>query len=93
MRFTPKLNEPTNTFPISSIPWVSSTGFNLNIYNDGTYLVPIFTIGKYFKQDNKILIPMSIQVHHAVCDGCYTSRFINEVQELALNCQTWLKHK
>ncbi|MBM7868647.1 chloramphenicol O-acetyltransferase type A [Clostridium pascui] len=93
MSFTPKLNEPMNTFPISCIPWVSFTGFNLNIYNDGTYLVPIFTIGKYFKQDDKILIPMSIQVHHAVCDGYHASRFINEVQELALNCQPWLKHK
>lgn len=93
MSFTPKLNEPANTFPISCIPWVSFTGFNLNIYNDGTYLVPIFTIGKYFKQADKILIPISIQVHHAVCDGYHTSRFINEVQELILNYQTWLKHK
>ncbi|MCT8975160.1 type A chloramphenicol O-acetyltransferase [Clostridium sp. CX1] len=93
MRFTPKLNEPANTFPISCIPWVSFTGFNLNIYNDGRYLVPIFTIGKYFEQNNKIFIPMSIQVHHAVCDGYYTSRFINEVQELAVNSQTWLRHK
>lgn len=63
------------------------------MYNDGTYLVPIFTIGKYFEQNNKIFIPMSIQVHHAVCDGYHTSRFINEVQELALNPQTWLKLK
>lgn len=93
MRVTPKLNEPANTFPISCIPWVSFTGFNLNVYNDGRYLVPIFTIGKYFEQNNKIFIPMSIQVHHAVCDGYHTSRFINEVQELALNSQTWLRHK
>lgn len=93
MRVTPKLNEPADTFPISCIPWVSFTGFNLNVYNDGRYLVPIFTIGKYFEQNNKIFIPMSIQVHHAVCDGYHTSRFINEVQELALNHQTWLRHK
>lgn len=93
MEFTPKINEPANTFPISSIPWVSFTGFNLNIYNDGKYLLPIFTTGKYFEQNSKIFIPISIQVHHAVCDGYHISRFINEVQELILNYQTWLRDK
>lgn len=92
MSFDPKLNEPANTFPISCIPWVSFTGFNLNIQEIGTYLTPIFTIGKYFEENNKILIPISIQVHHAVCDGYHTSRFINEVQELVLNFQSWLTH-
>jgi chloramphenicol O-acetyltransferase type A len=93
MEFAPKPSEPANTFPVSSIPWVSFTGFNLNVYDDGSYLVPIFTMGKYFDQNNKIFIPMSIQVHHAVCDGYHISRFINEVQEIALNSQTWLKDK
>lgn len=89
-RFTPKLDAQANTFPVSSLPWVSFTGFNLNVYNDGTYLVPIFTMSKYFEQNNKIFIPVSIQVHHAVCDGYHISRFVNEVQELALNSQIWL---
>lgn len=52
-QFIAKANEPPNTFPISSIPWVSFTGFNLNVYNEGTFLLPIFTIGKYFHQDKK----------------------------------------
>lgn len=89
MSFEPKLNESANTFPISCIPWVSFTGFNLNIQDDGTYLTPIFTLGKYFEQNNKTFIPISIQVHHAVCDGYHTSRFINEVQELASSFQIW----
>ncbi|AWK51568.1 type A chloramphenicol O-acetyltransferase [Clostridium beijerinckii] len=93
MKFTPKLNEPDNTFPVSSIPWVSFTGFNLNVYNEGTYLIPIFTTGKYFKQENKMFIPISIQVHHAICDGYHASRFINEMQELAFSFQDWLENK
>lgn len=93
MKFTPKSNEPDNTFSVSSIPWVSFTGFNLNVYNEGTYLIPIFTAGKYFKQGNKIFIPISIQVHHAICDGYHASRFINEMQELAFSFQEWLENK
>lgn len=90
LKFSSKPMEPANTFPVSSIPWVSFTEFNLNIYNDGSYLIPIFTIGKFFEQNNKTLLPISIQAHHAVCDGFHISRFINEMQELAFNFNTWI---
>lgn len=72
---------PTNIFTISSIPWIDFTGFNLNIPKAINYLIPIFTMGKFFEQDGKIKLPMAIQVHHAVCDGFHLARFINEMQE------------
>lgn len=90
-QFMAKDNVPKNTFPVSCIPWVSFTGFNLNIFADGTYLLPIFTIGKYFNQEQKTLIPISIQVHHAVCDGYHVSKFINQLEEMSLNFNDWLK--
>jgi chloramphenicol O-acetyltransferase type A len=40
-----------------------------------------------------VFIPISIQAHHAICDGYHSSRFINEMQELAFNFQVWLKDK
>jgi len=85
-----KNNTPKNSFPISSIPWVSFTGFNLNINNDGDFLLPIITGGKYFNQESKILLPISLQLHHAVCDGYHASIFIDELQQLANNCHDWL---
>ena len=84
-RIDAKPNTPTNVFPISSLPWTTFTGFNLNIFADGTYLLPIFTYGKYFKDGNRYLIPLSIQVHHAVCDGFHVSRLINEIQQECSN--------
>lgn len=89
----PDTNEPPNTFPVSSIPWVSFTGFNLNVYNDGTYLLPIFTIGKYREQDKKVLLPLPVQFHHAVCDGYHAGVLFNELQELATGCKRWLPGK
>ena len=80
--FLAKPNMPENVFNISSIPWVSFTGFNLNLPKVTNYLLPIFTTGKYFTQNKKILLPIAIQVHHAVCDGFHISRFVNELQEL-----------
>lgn len=77
-----KPNPPENTFPVSMIPWTTFEGFNLNLKNGYDYLLPIFTFGKYQQDNGKYYIPLSVQVHHAVCDGFHTSRFINELQDL-----------
>jgi chloramphenicol O-acetyltransferase type A len=88
--FIAKPNVPVNVFNISGIPWVSFTGFNLNLPTVTDYLLPIFTTGKYFEQNDKILMPIAIQVHHAVCDGFHLGRFVIELQE-AMNTPKFLK--
>lgn len=77
-----KPSAPPNTFPISSLPWETFTGFNLNIFADGSYLLPIFTFGKYFHKDGRCLIPLAVQVHHAVCDGFHVSRLIEDIRRI-----------
>lgn len=86
----PKPDMPRNTFNISSIPWTDFTAFNLNVHNEGLYLLPIFTIGKFIHQEDKILMPLAVQVHHAVCDGFHLGSFINNLQELADNYMDWM---
>ncbi len=80
-RMASKPDEPENTFPVSMIPWVSFEGFNLNLQKGYDYLKPIFTIGRYCQENETTMIPIAIQVHHAVCDGFHVSRFVNELQE------------
>lgn len=77
-----KANIHENNFPVSMIPWTSFEGFNLNLQKSYDFLQPIFTMGKYYKENDKILLPLAIQVHHAVCDGFHICRFVNELQEL-----------
>ena len=66
--FITKKCEENNLINISSIPWVTFTEFNLNLPRGEKYLLPIFTVGKFYEQSNKILLPLAVQVHHAVCD-------------------------
>ena len=80
-RMNAKLNVPENNFPVSMIPWTSFDGFNLNLKKGYAYLLPIFTIGKFYEGNGKYILPLAIQVHHAVCDGFHVCRFINELQE------------
>lgn len=77
-----KSNFPENHFCISMIPWISFDGFNLNVANVKDYFSPIFTMGKYTQQSDNFLLPISIQVHHATCDGFHMARMINKLQEL-----------
>ena len=79
----PMQDMPKNCFDISALPWIEFTSFNLNVYADGTHLAPIFTTGKLIKDSEKIKLPLSIQVHHAVCDGYDVSCFISYLQDLA----------
>lgn len=83
-----KPNVPENTFPVSMIPWTSFDGFNLNLQDGYKYLLPIFTMGRFSLEGDKTLLPISVQVHHAVCDGFHLWRFLNELQELLYTLPT-----
>ena len=88
--FSPKGKEPANIFQVSCIPWSSLTGFDLKLYDGGSYLLPIFTIGKYFQSEEKIMLPFSIRAHRSVFDGFQVCRFFNEMQNMTRNLD-WLK--
>lgn len=77
-----RTDTPENTFPVSMVPWASFEGFNLNLQKGYDYLTPIFTMGKFYEDGGRILLPLAVQVHHAVCDGFHLCRLVNEVQEL-----------
>lgn len=76
-----KPDAPKNIFTVSMIPWTTFDGFNPNLQRGYDYLIPIFTMGKYYHENGRTLLPLAIQVHHAVCDGFHVCRFINELQE------------
>ncbi|USK35948.1 type A chloramphenicol O-acetyltransferase [Bacillus sp. F19] len=86
----PKTPIPDNTFNISMIPWSSFTAFNLNINNDNNYLLPIVTAGKIVEMETVKFLPVSLQVHHAVCDGYHAGLFMNYLQKFADESHEWL---
>lgn len=77
----PKAGRPGNTFDVSMIPWLPFTGFELHLPQGNDYLLPIFTLGKYTEEGDRRWLPVSIRVHHAVCDGYHVSKFVERLQE------------
>lgn len=80
-----------NFFIVSCLPWFSYTSFDVNNQGEQQWLFPMVTWGKFFEQDNKILMPLTIQVHHAVADGYHCSLFFNDVQEISSKADKFLK--
>lgn len=85
----PKPHTPGNTFPVSMVPWASFEGINLNLRNGYDYLLPIFTMGRYYTEQDRCLLPLAVQVHHAVCDGFHLCRFVTELQALLDRAETF----
>lgn len=79
--FLPCPDMPPNTFNVSMIPWVNFTAFQLNLPEGGDYLLPIFTLGKFADRDGRRILPLALQVHHAVCDGYHVGVFLEKLQQ------------
>ncbi len=64
----------------SCLPWVSFTEISTEINIDKNDSIPRIVWGKYFESNNKLLMPFSISVNHALIDGYQVCKYINELQ-------------
>jgi len=66
----------------STVPWISFTGVtharNFK-YKDS---VPKITFGKYFHRDGRIIMPVSVNVHHGLMDAFHVGRFLKLFEHL-----------
>lgn len=65
----------------SCIPWISFTSISNEIVMNKEDSIPRISFGKYFYQDNKILLPYSIQVNHMLLDGVHVGKYMERLQE------------
>jgi chloramphenicol O-acetyltransferase type A len=66
---------------MSPIPWVSFTSFNHPMQFHPTDSIPRFAWGKYFKENDTLKMPLSVQGHHAVMDGIHMGRFYEKLED------------
>lgn len=73
---------PPNTFDVSCLPWVRYRSFDIHVFDEGRYLAPVVTWGRFETENGKAVLPLSVNIHHAVADGWHLSRFFADVQEI-----------
>ena len=75
-------HQPPNHFDVSCLPWVRYRHFDVHVFDEGAFLAPVITWGKYEREGGRLRMPLTMNIHHAVADGFHLSRFFKEVQEL-----------
>jgi chloramphenicol O-acetyltransferase type A len=66
---------------MTSIPWVSFTSFTHPTHLHPSDSVPRFAWGKFYQDGERLLMPLSVQGHHALMDGIHMGKFYAEVQD------------
>ena len=56
-------------------------------YHDrkNTFLFPMVTWGKYYEVNERVKLPLTLQIHHAVADGYHCSLFFEAVEQIVSN--------
>ena len=75
---------------ITSIPWVSFTNITHPIQMNPVDSIPRISWGKYFEENGKIKLPLSVQAHHALVDGVHIGQYFNTIQEILFNPEKYL---
>ena len=65
---------------ITCLPWISFTHISHTVTLNKNDSVPRISWGKYYKQGDRILLPFSVQVHHALADGYHVAMYVQKLQ-------------
>jgi len=77
----PKL-DAVDLIHYSSVPWISFTGIqHARKFRIGDS-IPKLVFGKFFKDGDKLKMPMSVEAHHALMDAYHVSEYLRIYQGL-----------
>jgi chloramphenicol O-acetyltransferase type A len=66
---------------ITCIPWVSFTNLSHTISFNKDDSIPRLAWGKYFEENQKVLLPFSVQAHHSFVDGIHMGKYFDCLQK------------
>jgi chloramphenicol O-acetyltransferase type A len=75
---------------MTAIPWVSFTSFSHPMPTAPSDSVPRIAWGKLHEREGRTLMPLEVQVNHALMDGIHVGRFFERFQSYAGNPECFL---
>ncbi len=65
---------------ISSLPWVRFTSVSHPIQMNPVDSIPRITWGRFAEEHKRVIMPLSVQVHHGLADGYHVGEFFQLLQ-------------
>jgi chloramphenicol O-acetyltransferase type A len=80
-----------NRIHFTTLPWVSFTSFSHARNWRREDSVPKIAFGKFIKTDDRVLLPFSVEVHHALMDGLHVGRYVMRLEEVLRQPEIYLR--
>jgi chloramphenicol O-acetyltransferase type A len=81
--------EKHGMFFISNLPWFSFTAIT-HPYSRQYASIPVIAIGRYFRRDGGLAVPIGVQVHHGLVDGLHVGEFYQTLESFCREPETAL---
>src|SRR5574338_87223 len=65
----------------TTLPWISFTSFAHARTPGRGDSIPRFVFGKFTKENERTMMPFSVEVHHALMDGLHVGRYLARFEE------------
>lgn len=69
-----------NAYQFSSIPWISYTHITHTDSGKKDNATPIFVWGKFHHKEDRLIMPFSVEAHHAFVDGIHMGKLAEKLQ-------------
>ncbi len=76
-----RANQP-DMIHYSVIPWIEFTSISHPRKFGTDDSIPKIVFGKYFKKDERLIMPVSISAHHSLMDGIHVGKYFDYFQKL-----------
>ena len=74
----------------TTLPWIAFTSFSHARRWGREDSVPKISFGKFIHEQDRTLMPFSVEVHHSLMDGLHVGRYIARIEEMLAQSQTFL---
>ncbi len=65
----------------TTLPWISFTSFAHARTKGRGDSIPRIVFGKFAKENERMMMPISVEVHHALMDGLHVGRYLSRLEE------------
>jgi chloramphenicol O-acetyltransferase type A len=65
----------------TTLPWISFTSFAHARTKGRGESIPRIVFGKFIEEQKRLLLPISVEVHHALMDGLHVGRLLTRLEE------------
>ncbi|HEY9500333.1 MAG TPA: CatA-like O-acetyltransferase [Pyrinomonadaceae bacterium] len=75
----------------TTLPWISFTSFSHARTSGRGESIPRFVFGKFVEEQGRLMMPFSVEVHHALMDGIDVGRYLNNFEQALSDPEAFIK--